>query len=153
MRLLIAVFISILFVVFFWLSRAKVPDYQASEFEYVGPFNNWVILMCENADIDSNGYWSIGCPECPRGTEGRGCTEKTKDGWWLRNFRTAWLPAIDELKPGEEIEIRCGGGQLYCDNCFYPIGTDWEIVDGVVVTDPNLDKVMLYGIRIEDSAQ
>ena len=45
-------------------------------------------------------------------------------------------------------------GQAYLDrplsikiigNAFH----DWEIIDGVLVTDPNIDRVMLYKIKIE----
>jgi hypothetical protein len=163
MKLLIAVVFCILFVGSLWLYDGKKPTYQTSEFEYNGHFNNWVILLCESAGIDPNGCWQIECPKCPASEENRGRTEHSAEGWELRNFCTKPVPLIDELKPGEKVEIKLPYSNLFCSACLYPIGTDWHIRDlsaihieggcefviegnTFVSVDPNLDNVAFYGV-------
>lgn len=101
----------------------KEPAYQTSEyktsmFQWKGPISRkYSDMMLAKYGLEHNGGWRIDCPKCA------GASIRRRQGEiWTDYRRFTNTMGIDDLYAPWE------GCQWYCENCRYPMGTDWKVV-------------------------
>lgn len=102
------------------------PKTQTSIYQHSGYTSELVEQMCEAQGIDyKNGKYLFTCPKCITG----GAHQKQNKEFsvyfrWYTDY-----PVVDKLSPGETAMYNGDYGQTYCGKCYYPIGTDWKLID------------------------
>ncbi len=166
MKLLIAAVLSVLFVGVLWSLRAEesevpvfdyfdgteglvgLPELQTSDHEYPNSLDeDYIDAICKANHIDANGPWVITCPACEGGAR------------FERNIGS-WEWGVYRFWAHDPIQTAC----VFCANCGYPLGTDWDIRDLIaikieggddcviegntfMVVDPNIDNVAFYNVE------
>lgn len=104
----------------------KPIETQISIYQVSGDTTPMLKAMCASQGIDyENGEYIFTCPKCKTG----GAHQKqTKTCSVYFNWYTDY-PVIDKLSPGEVATFNGDYSQTYCGKCYYPIGTDWKLID------------------------
>ena len=104
-------------------SPKKPPSLQTSEFQVRDTGDDFLKELCERRGVDFDGEWVYCCPRCVKGGAmiQRGLTGSVYYGFLCT------YPELEELKPGETVDVNTSHSQTYCNKCRYPEGTDWII--------------------------
>lgn len=101
------------------------PEIELQTSQFMSPHIDFNSLI-EEATTDEDMY-QVCCPSCKEIT-----IFHVGTGTIYRNMHIVY-PTIKILQPGESVEFSVFDGQTYCDECYYPVGTDWrcEVIDEI----------------------